>query len=286
MRNSRHKAGTVRKLTVHDTPKHNGVFKRLNCTLMEKVQAMLLDSDLPKFLWAEAVSHAVYLKNWTWTCMIGYSTPYKILNSRKLNIGNLHQWGCKVQVHHPGDSKLDGHSFIGCWMGFDAKTKDGHRVYWPERRMVTVERSVKFNFEPEEVVVGALPLEGKEGLDECLTAIEPKKHQTVSKTSDTILIPAPEDEFVTEGRGKHIQKETKYVKLLKGGSGVTGIRVGVLPRGMQHGSTIINSNLLADKNHTTAAAASGPEVDYAMATATEGAEGLTPTYEEACKCPD
>jgi hypothetical protein len=34
-------------------------------------------------------------------------------------------------------------------MGFDAETRDGHRIYWPERRTVTV---VKFNFEPEEVV--------------------------------------------------------------------------------------------------------------------------------------
>ena len=107
---------------------------------------MLLDSDLQKFLWAEAVSHAVYLKNRTWTQTIGYTTPYKILNGRKPNISNLHQWGCKVQVHHPGDSKLEGHLLIGHWMGFDAETKDSHRVYWPERRMVTVERSVKFNF--------------------------------------------------------------------------------------------------------------------------------------------
>ena len=28
-------------------------------------------------------------------------------------------------------------------MGFDDETRDGHHIYWPERRMVTVERSVK-----------------------------------------------------------------------------------------------------------------------------------------------
>ena len=48
------KAGTIRKLTVHDTPEHNGVAERLNRTLLEKVRAMLHESDLPKFLWAEA----------------------------------------------------------------------------------------------------------------------------------------------------------------------------------------------------------------------------------------
>ena len=48
---------------------------------------------------------------------------------------------------------------IGRWMGFDTDTRDKHCVYWPERRMVTVEWSVKFNFD-DEVVVEVLPLEG------------------------------------------------------------------------------------------------------------------------------
>ena len=157
------KAGTVRKLTVHDTPEHNGVVERLNRTILEKVRAMLYESDMPKFLWAEAVAHAVYLKNRMWTRTIGDTTPFKLLNRQKPNIGNLHPWGCKVRVHDTAGSKLDGRSSIGSWMGFDAETKEGHRIYWPEKRMVTVERNVKFNFEPEEVVVEVLPLEGGRG---------------------------------------------------------------------------------------------------------------------------
>ena len=35
------KAGTLRILTIHDTPEYNGVSERLNITLLEKVQAML-----------------------------------------------------------------------------------------------------------------------------------------------------------------------------------------------------------------------------------------------------
>ena len=46
-----------------DTPEHNGVAERLNHTLLERVRAMLHGSGLPKFLWGEAVKHAVYLKN-------------------------------------------------------------------------------------------------------------------------------------------------------------------------------------------------------------------------------
>ena len=100
--------GTVRKLVVHDTLEHNGVAKRLNRTLIDKVQAMLHDSGLPKFLWAEATAHAVYLKNRMWTCTIGETTPFELLNGCKPNVGNLHPWGCKVRVHDTSGSKLDG----------------------------------------------------------------------------------------------------------------------------------------------------------------------------------
>ncbi len=57
--------GIQRRLTVHDTPVHNGVAERLNRTLLEKVRAMLYAADLPGNLWGEALKHAVWLKNRT-----------------------------------------------------------------------------------------------------------------------------------------------------------------------------------------------------------------------------
>jgi transposase InsO family protein len=42
--------GTVRSLTVHDTPEENGVSERLNRTLLEHARAMHLAANLPKFL--------------------------------------------------------------------------------------------------------------------------------------------------------------------------------------------------------------------------------------------
>jgi Integrase core domain. len=57
--------GTIRNLTVHDTPEHNGIAEWLNHTLLEKVCAMLHVSGLPQNLWGEAVKHAIYLKNRT-----------------------------------------------------------------------------------------------------------------------------------------------------------------------------------------------------------------------------
>ena len=291
------KAGTVRRLTVHDTPEHNGVAERLNRTILEKVRAMLHDSDLPKFLWAEATAHAVYLKNRSWTRTIGDTTPFEVLNGRKPNVGNLHPWGCKVRVHDTSGSKLDGRSSIGRWMGFDAETRDGHRIYWPERRTVTVERSVKFDFQAEEVVVGMLPLEGERMIDERLMTIESEKQQIDNEPpAEDVEIPmvvpevVPEVPEAAEGRGKRVWKETEYIKLLKAGTGVTGDRTGgLLPRGMQPGTHVPVSEGDGGKRvpeHASVVDYQAEEVDYAMATVVESAVGLEPTYEEARKRPD
>ena len=269
-------AGTTRKLTVHDTPEHNGVAERLNRTLLEKVRAMLHDSQLPKFLWAEAAQHAVYLKNRTWTRTIGNTTPYELLHNDKPNLGNLQPWGCRVRVHNDreGIPKLEGRSHVGRWLGFDGDTRDGHRIYWPERRTVSVERNVKFNFEDDEVVVGVLPLEGEFESGERSTPDEaPNETEAVNDQNETT-----DDLPTTEGRGKRIRKETEYVRALRDGTGVTGDRSRILPRGIQMGSTVVEEQ--------AGIAIDVPEIDYAMATATQGAEGLMPTYEEAQKRSD
>jgi hypothetical protein len=270
------KAGTTRRLTVHDTPEHNGVSERGNRTNLELVRAMLHDSGLPKFLWAEAVSHAIYLRNRTWTRAIGNATPYELLNGRKPNLDHLQPWGCQVRVHDAGGSKLDGRSRVGRWVGFDPDTKDGHRIYWPEKRSISVERSVKFNFN-DEVTVRVLPLEGEvdhnERFPEISSIPTPRESEEVLPTTeiveDTVNGPA-------EGRGKRFRKETEYVRMLKDGTAVTGSR-GILPKGMRPGSSIEE---VADYTSESAVE------EFAMASVIESADGTMPTYEEARRRPD
>ena len=164
-------------------------------------------------------------------------------------------------------------------MGFDSETRDGHHIYWLERRTVTVERSVKFNFDDNEVNVGVLPLEGESRHVEQQSNIT----QPIPETAET-PIEAPDAENIaepdiveptepTEGRGRRIQKESEYVKMLREGTGVTGEKLSLLPKGMQTSSM---STVVADV----------AVEDYVMAMVVESVEGLMPTYEEACRCPD
>ena len=99
--------GTERKLTVHDTPEHNGVAERLNRTLIERVRAVLHVSSLPKLLWGEAIIHMVWLKNRTSMRSLGNKSPYEMLYKKKPNLSKVPTWGCKVKVHNPTGSKLN-----------------------------------------------------------------------------------------------------------------------------------------------------------------------------------
>ena len=133
----------------------------MNCTLLEKVRAMLHASQLPKFLWGEAMKHAVYLKNRTSTKALNGMTPYEAFYGTKPNIAGLHGFGNKVWVHTMAGSKLDGRSEIGRWVGFD-ETSDRHRIYWSEKRSVSIERSVKFDSDADIFMQTSVPLEGEQ----------------------------------------------------------------------------------------------------------------------------
>ena len=100
--------GTTRKLTIHDTPEYNGISECLNHTLLERMQALLHASKLPKKLWGEAITHMVWLKNRTPTCTLpDKKTPYEMLNKKKPSLAGLHEWGESVWVHNMQGNKLE-----------------------------------------------------------------------------------------------------------------------------------------------------------------------------------
>ena len=100
-------AGTVWKLTIYDTPQLNGVAKRLNCTLLERIWAFPHTSGLPKTLWGEGLRHATWLKNWTATCTLDGKMPFEALFDAPPNLSGLHLWGCPVWVYNATGLKLD-----------------------------------------------------------------------------------------------------------------------------------------------------------------------------------
>jgi transposase InsO family protein len=222
--------GTERRLTTHDTPEHNGVAEALNRRILERVRAMLHQSGLPKFLWGEAVLHANWLKNRTSTRALNNMTPYEALTGSKPNLSNLHEWGTKVWVHDDTNSKLEGRSNIGRWVGYDNESTHAHRIYWPGRRTISVERNVKFD--ENDVLIPSIddmPLEGEIGPEDVNQPVdndndntkhEPSLNPTNNITT-TQLPPSRAPSPEVPERPKRAIKPSAYVNRLLTGEGFT-----------------------------------------------------------------
>ena len=136
-------AGTARRLTMHNTPQLNGIAKRLNRMLLERIRALGHVSGLPQKLWGEALRHATWLKNQTATRTLDGKTPFEALYRTPPDLSEVRRWGCKVWVHDDTGSKLDVHAHEARWLGFDVDSRS-HRVYWPKTDLVTAEWNVYF----------------------------------------------------------------------------------------------------------------------------------------------
>ena len=150
-------AGTVRHLTVHDSPASNGVVERANRTHLDGARAMMETAKLPKNLWAEAINYHVWIRNRVPTRAISEpKTPLEIAIGMKPDLSMVRPWGCTIWVKRLDVGKLKPRAEECRFVGIDSESK-GYRVYWPGKNRVGIERDVYFNendaLEPEEALI-------------------------------------------------------------------------------------------------------------------------------------
>jgi transposase InsO family protein len=136
--------GTTRQLTPHDTPQLNGAAERLNGTIAGQMRALLLASGLPKSFWGLAVMYVIWLRNRTPTKKTAPKSPYEVMTGEKPDLSRARKFGSRVWVRVRGGSKLDERGVEAKWVGPSVETPDGHKIYWPSKGTVTVERDVRF----------------------------------------------------------------------------------------------------------------------------------------------
>ena len=61
------KHGIDNQVTAPYSPSQNGIAERANRTLVELARAMIRGQNLPEFLWEQAISHATYVRNCSYT---------------------------------------------------------------------------------------------------------------------------------------------------------------------------------------------------------------------------
>jgi len=97
------------------TPEQNGVAERKNRTLVEMARTMLLESNLPKSFWAEAVNTANHILNRALVRPKIKKTPYELLKNKKPTVSYFKIFRCKCYVHNNNKENLDK---------FDAKSQE------------------------------------------------------------------------------------------------------------------------------------------------------------------
>ncbi|KAI3691773.1 hypothetical protein L6452_31575 [Arctium lappa] len=119
------------------TPQQNGVVERRKRTLVEVARTMLSHSNLPLFLWAEAVSTACYTQNRSMIHRRFKKTPYVLINNRTPTIKYFHIFGCKCFVLNDRENlnKFSAKADEGIFIGYSS-TSTAYRVYLKKTKTV------------------------------------------------------------------------------------------------------------------------------------------------------
>ncbi|BBH07046.1 hypothetical protein Prudu_018854 [Prunus dulcis] len=123
--------GIIAQYTNPGTPQENGVSERRNRTLKDMVRSMICNTDLPKFLWGDAIKTANYILNRCPSKSVP-KTPFELWNKRKPSLNHLHVWGCRAEakVYNPELAKLDPKTVSCRFIGYADRSK-GFRFYCP-----------------------------------------------------------------------------------------------------------------------------------------------------------
>ncbi|GBP60658.1 Retrovirus-related Pol polyprotein from transposon TNT 1-94 [Eumeta japonica] len=127
------------------TPQQNGLAERMNRTLMERARCMLINSDLQKSYWAEAVSTAAYITNRCPTRALSYATPEEMWSGKKpdtyseaISSPNEKKWKQSImeelKAHENNETwtlveKPPGVKTIGCRWVFRIKNDPSGIIY-------------------------------------------------------------------------------------------------------------------------------------------------------------
>ncbi|KAJ9561513.1 hypothetical protein OSB04_006673 [Centaurea solstitialis] len=130
--------GITQTFSAARTPEQNGVVERRNRTLVEAARSMLAQSQLPQYLWAEAVNTACYTQTRSIIHRRFGKTPYHVLFGRIPNIDYFKVFGCPCFVLNETENrgkfgpKSDEMIFVGysdCSVAYRVFNKKSRVVY-------------------------------------------------------------------------------------------------------------------------------------------------------------
>lgn len=122
----------------------NGLTERMNRTLMDRVRCMLIDSDLKRVFWAEALNYATKIVNSVPRKGMG-KIPDEMWYDRVVNFDAFKRFGCTAFAHVPAQKrkKLDVKGVECIFVGFSDNAK-AYRLYCDSSMKIITSRDVQF----------------------------------------------------------------------------------------------------------------------------------------------
>ena len=112
------------------SPHQNGTAERAWLSLFNMARCLLLEANLPKFLWAYAVMASAYIRNRCFNDRLG-KTPYEALSGFKPDVSNMQVFGSVCYAYVQDAKKLEARSKEGLFVGYD-KRSPAYLVYYPQ----------------------------------------------------------------------------------------------------------------------------------------------------------
>ncbi|CAL8992233.1 unnamed protein product [Prunus brigantina] len=117
------------------------------------VRSMMCCTNLPIFLWGEALKTANYILNRVPTKSVD-KIPFEIWNKRNPSLNHLKVWGCKAEakLYNPVEKKLDSRIVSCFFIGYPEGSK-GYKFYCPKNTtgFVETQRAVFMENESDEI---------------------------------------------------------------------------------------------------------------------------------------
>ncbi|GJW05230.1 retrotransposon protein, putative, ty1-copia subclass [Tanacetum coccineum] len=145
-------SGIARHLTVAGTPQQNGLAKRMNRTLLNKVRCLLIQSGLPDSFWAEVTVTAAYLINRSPSTALEKKTPMDLWSGHPANYEMLRIFGC-VAYSQVNQGKLKPGAIKRIFLGYPEGVK-GYRLWRILSRVLVLQilgrkLSLRWNFKAD-----------------------------------------------------------------------------------------------------------------------------------------
>ena len=133
------------ELSAPYTAEQNGRIERENRTISELTRSMLLDNNLPEFLWAEAMATTVYVLNCIPSKGQRKLSPLEMFTKEKPKFTHLRSFGCVCWTRVPDihRKKWSPRGKKCIFVGY-TNTINNFRVYDPTTGKVFVSANVKF----------------------------------------------------------------------------------------------------------------------------------------------